>query len=520
MNTRRILLYIIIITFISPCFVFIFDLHKLDLGNLITLLYEVEQPLLNTVIFGVIISLLTTLLGTSLFWIINFHNYPMRKIFRYLVFLPAIIPTYISGYATAHFFASFGVKFHNYYGATFILILSLYPYIYLLIDSNIGKIQNILITSRLLGYSPWKIYSTIFMPTIRPTIILGISIVFMETLSEYGMSKEYGLNNLTNFLYKEWFYLHNYHNVSVINVLVFGLLIGCLILREKNNEDYTASLPQRKSIQFVTGFFSKSCMFFYSLLVMIFALIIPIGELFHLAIPNIMSFYHSNKLLDLPILAFNTIYLSGIISLVTIFFGYILMILTSKSTHHVKKFVRVSTAISYGIPGAFIAINLITWFNKILSLTCTLFSILAKKVNFLFFGTIFGVIYGSIFRFINTAVHTISFNVRTRRRELTFMKKIYAHPGHKIYNWFWYSPLYFREIIVLFLIILIDSVKELPIILILRPFNFNNLTIKTFDFVADERYPEASILALILIFMLFLISGGLVYAANRFEKNR
>lgn len=518
MKIKKIISFIIIILFFSPCLVFLFDLQNINFNNVLQLFISLKTPLTNTILFGTVVSIASTILGTSLFWIINFHNFRFVTLFKYLIFLPAIIPIYISGYATAHFFSRFNIDFKNYFGAALVAIFSLYPYSYMIANSSTKKIQNIIITSRLFGYNSWRIYWKILFPSIRPTIIFSITIIFLEILAEYGMSKEYGLNNLTNFVYKQWFYLHNYQNVAVINITIFAIISILLIIEEKyrNKERYNLNLPQRQKIKFYTNFKTQIFMILYCFITIYCGLFIPISELIYLASIKSNSFYNLDRLIELSKLSFNTIYLSSIISITTIIFGYLMYKVSSGGESFIKKVLKIFTSLTYGIPGAFISINLIVCFNRIIRFISLFSEVLAKSINFTFFGSIFGIIYGSIFRFINIAISMISFRSKTQKREIALVQKIYSE--NRISNFFFFLPLYIRELIILFLILFIDSVKELPITIILRPFNFDNLTIKVFDFIADERYSEAAIVSLCLIFVLLIITSFLTYLTNNLWK--
>ncbi|HAJ99682.1 MAG TPA: iron ABC transporter permease, partial [Bacteroidales bacterium] len=62
-------------------------------------------------------------------------------------------------------------------------------------------------------------------------------------------------------------------------------------------------------------------------------------------------------------------------------------------------------------------------------------------------------------------------------------------------------PLLKRPVGVGLLLVFIDVMKELPITLILRPFNFDTLAIRAFEFATDERIAEAAPYALVVVLM-------------------
>ena len=54
------------------------------------------------------------------------------------------------------------------------------------------------------------------------------------------------------------------------------------------------------------------------------------------------------------------------------------------------------------------------------------------------------------------------------------------------------------------LLVFIDIMKELPLTLILRPFNFETLSTRTYDLTSQAQIPESSVPALCIILMVIL----------------
>ena len=54
-------------------------------------------------------------------------------------------------------------------------------------------------------------------------------------------------------------------------------------------------------------------------------------------------------------------------------------------------------------------------------------------------------------------------------------------------------------LITAFIVTFIDLMKELPITLILRPFNFDTLATQTYEFAIEEMIPLSSIYSLMII---------------------
>ncbi len=68
-------------------------------------------------------------------------------------------------------------------GASMVLALVLYPYIYLLARAAfMEQSTSLLQSARLLRCSPWDSFCRISLPLARPSIAVSLSLVAMETL--------------------------------------------------------------------------------------------------------------------------------------------------------------------------------------------------------------------------------------------------------------------------------------------------------------------------------------------------
>jgi iron(III) transport system permease protein len=508
-------LYIFIFLFIFPSLAFFLNIKidEFSFENLLKILSELKNPLINTVVFGFCVTFFATTIGISLFWLTNFHNFPFVNIFRYTLFLPIIIPPYISGYADGYFFEYneqinkyFNINFRNYYGATFVLSLTFYPYIYILMQSLTNKLQNTIIISKLHGIKSTKTLFSLVFSSSRPIIIFSISIVFMEVIGEYGLSNHYGLNNVSNFLYREWFQGKNYSYASISGIIIFFFIALILVFEEKDrqNRNYSNNLQHQKTLRpkFFLTKWQKFVATTFCLTIFVFSFAIPVYQLIIFAIEKFQQQINKTQLLDLMKLTYNTIYLAAIISFLTVAFGYCINFFFNANKNHITKkinnILKTLVIFAYGIPGSFVAISIIIWVQWLTKITNTMI------IKTFFFTTIGGIVYGCLFRFINIAIYTINSGISSQKRELIWCNKIFSK--NKIKLFFWSVPIFFKEILIVYLIILIDSIKELPITLLLRPFNFDNLTTKTYDFVSDERYEDAAIPAILTIILLSVLS--------------
>ena len=90
-------------------------------------------------------------------------------------------------------------------------------------------------------------------------------------------------------------------------------------------------------------------------------------------------------------------------------------------------------------------------------------------------------------------------------------------------NWFdilkkIHLPLLKGPIFVGSLLVFVDTIKELPLTFILRPFDFDTLSVRIYQYAGDERMAEALIPA-ILITILGLIASSTLIPSLEKRKN-
>ena len=76
-------------------------------------------------------------------------------------------------------------------------------------------------------------------------------------------------------------------------------------------------------------------------------------------------------------------------------------------------------------------------------------------------------------------------------------------------------PLIFTNIIVGAILVFVDILKELPITILLRPFNFETLATYVYQYASDEMLKESSFAAIMIIVAGL---GPVIYLNSRIKK--
>ncbi|MEJ2094676.1 MAG: ABC transporter permease subunit, partial [Gammaproteobacteria bacterium] len=199
-----------------------------------------SEYILNSIKLMLGVGLLSLILGVVPAWLTTMFRFPFSKQLEWALLLPLAMPAYIIAYTyTGGLDASGPIQtlireltgwgFRDYWfpeirsmgGAITMLAFVLYPYIYLItraafINQSVCSLE----AARTLGCGPWKVFFRIALPLARPGIIVGLSLVLMETLADYGTVQYFGISAFTTGIFRTWFGLGNSAAAAQLSALL------------------------------------------------------------------------------------------------------------------------------------------------------------------------------------------------------------------------------------------------------------------------------------------------------------
>ena len=209
----------------------------------------------NTLILLIGVGLTSLFIGLSSAWIIAKYNFPFSKLIEWALILPLAIPTYIVAYSYTDFLEYSGFVqtfvreiflFENskdYYfpeirsmgGAIFVMSFVLYPYIYLI--SKIAFLSTPISLYDLAKMHGKSTFFNVALPMSRPAIVAGLSLVLMETISDFGTVEFFAVETLTLGIFNLWLGMNNL-SAALINAQLPEL--NSRIEKGRRNHDFTA----------------------------------------------------------------------------------------------------------------------------------------------------------------------------------------------------------------------------------------------------------------------------------------
>lgn len=345
--------------------------------------YLLKDYIRNSLILIIFTGIFTSMIGTSLAWLISFYDFPLRRFFKWSLILPLAIPAYIGAYTYHGLLNYTGIvqaSLRNYFnlsvnqkyfdimhiwGAVFIFTLFLLPYVYTIVSAFFQKQSASLVeTARTLGRKPVNILFTILLPLARPAIIGGVSLVILEVLNDYGVVQYFGIPTFSTAIFKSWFGMGDIDSAVRLaaSLLTAVFLIFSLekMLRGRKRYHTTTSKTRPISLQRLSGYKGILALS-YSLLIFSLSFLIPIFQLIY------WSFATYQVVLNQKTwqLLMNSVYVALIATCFIIFASVVIANYDRISENHISKFFSKLVSLGYSIPGAVIAIGVMVLFIKL-----------------------------------------------------------------------------------------------------------------------------------------------------------
>ena len=482
------------------------------------------EYILNSSVLLFCVLVLTFLIGTGTAYLVSFYEFPLSNFFKWALILSFAVPPYIYAYSLTAFFENYGSaysilknlfgdgdynksipKFDGMLGAILSISFSLFAYVYILTRASfLYQSQNLIDLGKNLGFSKFKSFYKVILPAARPAIVAGLSLVAMETLAEFGAVDFFSINTLTTGIYNSWI---AFDDLAFANRLSFFLLLFIFTLfilenLSRNNAKYhfntREGLKQKEKLKLYGG---KSFLaFMFCFLIFFLSFLFPLSQMLYWTIKFPENFFD----LDIFDLLINTILLVTLSSLVLILFSLISNYGNRVSNN---KFLNILSTLSisgYAIPGVILAIAFITfiaWFDETIIKSFGFLSI--KKI---FIGSILGLVLVYFIRFYSLAFNGIKSGYEKINISVDESSYLLGYSKRKTFTNI-HIPFLRNSLLFIIILISLEIIRELPITLILRPFNFETFATTAYISASEDLLEAAAVpsLFLILIAAFFII---------------
>lgn len=389
-------------------------------------------------------------------------------------------------------------------GGIISLSFSLFVYIYLIVKITFNyQSQNIIDSAKSLGFGPLKIFLKVLIPAARPAIIVGLSLVAMEVLSDFGTVSFFGINTFTMAIYDSWI---TYDDLATANQFSFFLIIIIFlffIIENYSRKNSKFHIPSKgyKSIN-KTKLVGIKAISITSFCFIIFfcSFIFPVTQMIYWII-KFPKLFVLNEFLEL---LYNTLFLVLLSSSILIFFSLVINYGIRETNNKLLIFFTTLSSSGYAIPGIIMAVTLLTFFSQLSQILESVFNIINIKT--IFIGTTFALFLSYFIRFFSLAINGVRSGYEKLNRSMDDSAAMIGFSKSKTFT---NVHLYFlkNNLILVGVLIAIDIIKELPMTLILRPYNFETFATKSYYFASQDLMESSAMpsLSLIVITCFFII---------------
>ena len=474
------------------------------------------QPLQRSLVLAVLVSVTTSVIGTALALVTTRTDLPGARLFRILLPLPLVYPTFVGAAAFIRTLSPGGIasdglatlslsdsyELRGLFGAWLVLTLFTYPYVYLPVAARLRSLPGSLEeAARLLGDSSWTAFRRVVLPQIATAISTGTLLVFLYAVSDFGAVQLMRYDTLTRAI---WTTRLNNQQISLALSLVLLVLAAASVAGERlvarrfvsparTQVGHALQLPLgRWRVPSVAGV----------TLVVLFALVAPVVALGDWAVTGISRDRSGDQTLflsasDLVEPTVNTAYASALAAV-----GAVLAVLPvaflvgryRSRTGEVANSIVIST---FALPGLLVALAVFFWTGEFAWTR----SNLRDTVGLLVFAYVvrFGAqAMGSALVATSAVPPRLSDAAQMlgagRWRRLATIELPLMAPG----------------LLAGAGLVLLSTMKELPITLFVAPFEFPTLTTMTFNNFEDAFIAEAGITSLVLVALSAVLTWLLV----------
>lgn len=486
--------------------------------------YVLPTALGNTLLLLVGVGILVTCLGTGSAWLVTAYQFPTQRILSWALLLPLAVPTYIVAFAYLDILHPIGPvqslirdvlgydsprqfrlpDLRSLPGAIFLLGFVLYPYVYLSTRVMFStQAASLIEAGRILGQSGRGVFFKVALPLARPAIAVGVSLALLETLNDIGASEFLGVQTLTVSVYTTWVTRSDLAGAAQIALTMLAIVVMLILLERRGRKRQRYANTQRmRPIQAkpLSGMAAVMAIGLGWLPILI-GFVAPALYLLNETIKH----FHlvgsvSTQLLNS---GFNTVRIAFIATLVVVAGGLVVTWAARSSRSNspynpIKIGARVATA-GYALPGTVLAIGLLMPFSLIDDAIAWVVKLVTGvSPGLVLMGSSTALVCAYVIRFLAISVGGLESGLARIPPSLEQASRLLGETPTGTLRRV-HLPLLRPALGAAALLVFVDTMKELPATLLLRPVNFETLATWLYAEAARGTYEEGSVAALTIV---------------------
>ncbi|MFL9596326.1 ABC transporter permease [Aeromonas veronii] len=473
----------------------------------------------NTLGLVVGVVLLSLLFGVPTAWLVAMCQVPGRRALQWALMLPMAMPSYIvayvytdlldySGPLQAGLRALFGWNSPADYwfpairslgGAAWVLALVLFPYVYLLTRASfLEQSVSLIHSSRLLGCTPWQSFRRLSLPLARPAIMVAVSLVAMETLADFATVHFFAINTLTTAVYDTWLgygSLATAAKLSCLMLLAVVLLIALERRSRSRQQVFQKSMGHEQPLRYPLKGMSRALAAFWCWGLVLAGFGLP----FVILLDYGVRYFELSWTPEFVRFAGNSLAISALTALLAMGIALLLGFFRRLDGGFKSLLPLRIAAMGYAMPGTVLAIGVLVPLTALDFAINDLAEWLGRQgPGLLLTGTITAIVFGYLVRFVAIAIGSVESSMGKISPSLDMAARSLGQGDGGMLRRV-HLPLVRRGLFAGAMLVFIESMKELPAALLLRPFNFDTLATHVYQFVSDEMLERGALGAIVIV---------------------
>jgi iron(III) transport system permease protein len=471
---------------------------------------RVPELLFNTVSLAGAVAAITLVLGVLTAWMVTRFEFPGRRLWEVALVLPLAMPTYVLAYVYNYLLGYNGpieqlwqmvagpqariVSPQSFWGVTFVMALDTFPFVYLLTRSALLSFNmSFEEVARSCGASPLRTMFRVTLPLLRPSIVAGVALVVLYVVSDFGAVSLLRFQTLTYAVFQQMTGRSDNQAASILSILLVVLALLFLLTERwfrRKSRFYQTSGRYRSPQRISCGWLSAGLLTTSLASVVALAFGIPACLLVTWSLSP-----EAQAILDARFFGFvwNSTLLSGLAATAAVIVGLPLAYLASRKPTWLNLGCLQAAYAGYVLPGPVAALAVLVLFLKILPF---------------FYGTVLVLIVAYVLHFLPAGLQSLEPSIQQITPNLEEVSRTLGLGVRETWRRVT-LPLIRNGVIVAWVLVFLQTMKELPATLLLRPVGFDTLAIRVWLEASEEYYqlaaPSALLIVLVGLPALFLL---------------
>jgi iron(III) transport system permease protein len=332
----------------------------------------------------------------------------------------------------------------------------------------------------------------------RPAIAAGTTLALMETLADFGTVATFNYDTFTTAIYKAWFGFFSLQAASQLASILLLLVFVSLMLekssrrKSKYHDTMRSGEPPRVQLAGWRGW----CTSIVLGLIFLAAFLVPFIQLCLWSIEVITTDFDERYLGLLG----HTLLLGVLAAIATVMAGMLLGFARRFQPDRTTRFTTSLATLGYALPGSVLAVGIMVAASSFDNGISSLFeSIGLEHPGQILGGSLLALVLAYVIRFMAVAfgpIETVLSRIRPSLPEAA--RSLGANSRQTLKTI--YLPLLRPGLMTGLLLVMVDTMKEMPATLLMRPFGWDTLAVRIYEMTSEGEWERAALPAITLVF--------------------